>query len=674
MTETDTPTAPSGDRTAVLLVHGVGDPAPGDVLRKFTSSLALHENSGLTLEGPIVERRLEDRSQPPSPVRHFFPLHLLTGRLRNREVVFAEVFWGEASRVAPGVMGVLRALFELIFGLEAVVTGNTRGGRASGLERLSVIFARLGSETLRGPVFAANVLLGLGVATALAGGLLLGKDFVLGDPNPVPWAIRAIAVAGLLTAGIGVLLLRRDATLRGFQGHRPLHDYRWFARFCILGGIAWPVAGRVMGTDTWREWARLAFDPLLWSFGIVSLCVLAVGLIYLVAVAGGFAERRSKRAGKGWIEFHRAMSARIMALALQFGLWGAIVPTLWLFLLSLVGGNIAIQDASLQPADLGPCEDPDQANTWIGMFRAAVPSDGVQWLFVVPVGLAVAIIVLRRRLAIGRAMRSSKPWPPASMPPRLIVNPLIRESMVAAAFIGVAASFWLVLATEYLGVCSTPLLTPVVHWIREFQVRALPVAGVAFASSFLVENVRIVLDVANDVIHYLRLRVELQPRSANQAPPDERLRPIRGKFNEVVRHLAREVQFDRLVVLAHSQGTVLAIEELTASRFGQPEGWLEGKDVRLVTLGSPMANLYQEYFPSTFPGWEDARWDRLARRVRRWLNIYRLDDYVGTTLGTNEHDRQRLNVREACVGDGGHLHYWSDERVIREIVEQRVLT
>src|SRR5579872_3273011 len=71
-------------------------------------------------------------------------------------------------------------------------------------------------------------------------------------------------------------------------------------------------------------------------------------------------------------------------------------------------------------------------------------------------------------------------------------------------------------------------------------------------------------------------------------------RRIARRFRSVLRLFLRDNP-THLLVIAHSQGTIIAIEELRQQRWEAAFRTL--KSVTLLTFGSPLTHLYQEYFP-----------------------------------------------------------------------------
>ena len=100
----------------IFVVHGVGDPLPGETLSLLTRSLADDD-------APLVEQQdviwLPEKS---TRVDHkkTFATHSRTLKYRDENLELAEVFWGDLSQVKRGLSGALSALFQIIFGMRYV--------------------------------------------------------------------------------------------------------------------------------------------------------------------------------------------------------------------------------------------------------------------------------------------------------------------------------------------------------------------------------------------------------------------------------------------------------------------------------------------------------------------------------------------------------------------------
>ena len=159
----------------------------------------------------------------------------------------------------------------------------------------------------------------------------------------------------------------------------------------------------------------------------------------------------------------------------------------------------------------------------------------------------------------------------------------------------------------------------------------------------------------------------------------DRLRRILAHYRDKYDHQPE------LVVVSHSQGTMAAIETLNDKDLD----WLNNsfRSVTLVTMGSPFSHLYQHYFAHYYPKLDEPFWTCLNQRVDRWVNIFRVDDYVGSEIDFPEPLRfgalpqgmqqPATTGTQACftqtqyknipVGPRGHVNYWSDREVLEHL-------
>jgi hypothetical protein len=128
-----------------------------------------------------------------------------------------------------------------------------------------------------------------------------------------------------------------------------------------------------------------------------------------------------------------------------------------------------------------------------------------------------------------------------------------------------------------------------------------------------------------------------------------------------------------LIVVGHSQGTMVAIEVLNSPDM---DCLNQFSRVSLVTMGSPFSNLYQHYFPKFYPQLSHSFWRRIRQRVGLWVNIFRIDDPVGTEINFPDrldHQGQTDERQDAWLPSGyhnfpigcrGHMNYWNDREVL----------
>jgi hypothetical protein len=171
--------------------------------------------------------------------------------------------------------------------------------------------------------------------------------------------------------------------------------------------------------------------------------------------------------------------------------------------------------------------------------------------------------------------------------------------------------------------------------------------------------------------------------------------------------------YEKFIILAHSQGTVIAAEALRALNRSEtfktapPPGPLSEEqkrefrlynlpEITLFTMGSPLLQLYAKRFPQLF-GWVLDRAvepdptrpkpdPRKLYKLKQWVNIYGAMDYVGRTLWRMPKDDEPYisaphaywmgkdgktpKAFEYCIGDTAHTHYWdSGSPVARHLHE-----
>ncbi len=255
-------------------------------------------------------------------------------------------------------------------------------------------------------------------------------------------------------------------------------------------------------------------------------------------------------------------------------------------------------------------------------------------------------------------------------------------------------------------------------WLKPLVLSA---AGVAAALAALggvlsryVPGLRAPLDIALDVDNYFR---EFPRRSIPRAR-------IFSRYAALLDHVAKR-GYERIVIVSHSQGTVISAELLrflsdaapgVADRGGRAERLrrLLGSDVRLLTLGCPLRQLYAARFPSLY-GWvlaghQAGNGPRASDiGVERWANAFTSGDYVGRWLWSSPraegdalghplvdtvhpasfgrsdaysafepmppavHPFATARELEVCLGAGAHTHYFEpDQATVAWLIDHLV--
>ena len=212
---------------------------------------------------------------------------------------------------------------------------------------------------------------------------------------------------------------------------------------------------------------------------------------------------------------------------------------------------------------------------------------------------------------------------------------------------------------------------------------------------FLALGFRAGLDIALDIANWLRI----QPRESNPRAA------ICRRYVSLLRHIAEWTDpndkqgYDGLIIVAHSQGTVITAELLRFLKYENVLSNDKSKDsalaryfsnenklpIYLLTFGCPLRQLYNRRFPLQFEwsgerqanGYKTLGPDPDTLGLQSWSNLYCSGDYVGRDLWYRDTDKNRwkitwsdegkklassfANSREKCLGVGGHTGYWSGD-------------
>jgi hypothetical protein len=270
-------------------------------------------------------------------------------------------------------------------------------------------------------------------------------------------------------------------------------------------------------------------------------------------------------------------------------------------------------------------------------------------------GVAAVIALCAAAVWVWRRMKTKAALAEQGDLPRLIVNPLVMYALIGLTLLSVLLFADAFLAGTLQQHDKLEPFTRYAEWIV--------IGGVALP--FILKDLRNALHVLIDVTSHFHRR-RLNPRQRKIIPHEFSIQQrIEGRLRRVLQEVLQSGEVTHLTVIAHSQGTVIALDVL----------WLEwaynllaGKTVYLVTMGSPISHLYQHYFPDRYPplfanGRLNPDWGRhLDQTIQEWGNIYRIDDFIGTWVRGNA--AGRFPVNHPPLGAGGHTRYWNELDVL----------
>jgi len=615
----DTPPNPPIKRL-VLVVHGIGEQNPGETLDQLVGAATGNQASSVQSEKRLL-RDVHDNQDPRA--LDLFDCELRRVETQASTLVFAEVFWADLSR---GRVGQLATLYELvmgILGLGHLVRESAEeqhpGPKGHWLRSL----ANLLVATLHGPVAVLNLLLVAGVAFVYASGTFMPESLATHAAVAV---LAAAAIAG------------------GFWARKRTDSYLFaiFANWLFWLGIA--VAMLVVATVSFNPDTVLPFSPpevecsnpmdcqLVW-YGLAFIGPL--NLVWLLLLAGVL----TVVTGQGLHDLSdktpdsRSLYAVLCAVMAVF--WLVVASAFWASLSAFMG------------------ELPVETKVTAQLLQAGIS-------LITPALIAFAIIVVVAGLCWLKRARWSKSHNKDNFnntpPPRLIFNVNVRRAFVfAVVLLGAAA-----VAITYVNLAGKEHRP---DWIFDIFSTLYPYAlGIAvavgllypFAWSQLAEG----LGIAKDIITYFKG----EPSVRNSTRPEYPLRArMHHRFVVVMETMIASEEPDEVIVISHSQGTVIAIEAIRGNNTSMLFDKERIKKRALITMGSPYSHIYEHYFPSRFTLPDD-----FDKRLDHWINIFRIDDFVGTFVGPTD-GKWPLNVP---VNPRGHTGYWTDGEVLKVLVDK----
>lgn len=717
----------------------------------------------ISLLSPAVQREIDDRGEaeledePPLEHLNFQaklsgleipPRHrvLETVRVETRraagvecpaEVHVHELYWADLSRLGHRFLGVLISLYQFLFLLAALGADSVGCARAELQDREGFVvgFWRAYGFTHTVAVRLLSVVIPTLTLAMLALVTTLVADRVAGHaPRLWLWVLLSLA-AGLvavvsyrlhLLAGSRGSALALTLAVSAFGGVVALavrlpraQDLIWLAPttttvlwFVAMFGV-WRIlralnrripGALVIGLPllagvsfyyvavVWAEPAQwedlfeigavvavelIAIQDVAWA-GLFGLVVLSTGCGWLAARFGTPADERLRA-----FRLVRtvALTSTVPALAMM-----TIHLALWAGLIELLG--------SWEPL-LGSGRKSEMLDLW----KLAVPPH-----YQIPLGLIGIAVVMGLWGITPSVLSDLRPrgrrqaqWHGRNLSDGFRQLGFAALVLQAAAFSLLVLCLWDVLGAE-----------AVVDRRLRFLILGLGVALIAAVVGRgplggLAFGFRAALDVLLDVLNWLR------HKPAGETPGGL----IASRYVSLLRYLCAwrhpvdGGRYEAVVVVAHSQGTVITIDLmrfLTREWQGSAPPGLERLfdpvaenplPLSLLTFGCPLQQLYGLMLPFRY-GWArdgvGTEWptaasplalsDPMRLPIERWVNVYRSADYIGRHLWHPDAEKPGGETRwteqrhgddrreEVCLGAGGHNSYWGDrdsEGVAREL-------
>lgn len=649
-----------------------------------------------------------------------------------------ELYWADFSRLQPGGIRILSASYQLLFHLStlardlvdhvAMATG--RGGALRILQWLHAWSAWL----LKGPaaLLQLTMLLLLAFGTSafvpparhqlllgLAGGVAavaLGILAMLSVQRPhdnasralaaLPWAAGALIGAAIAVLAVAApdwlarLYFATTALLFTVLGILIVHHYGQEVRGVAAFGhaIVLAAAGLLVASaarslphvTTMYEWILVSalntgeylLAALLFAWAILALVQIAVLLL-------GFALAR-----RGDAAVAASLVTARVGMVISTALFALLSVVLWSVVAYAIGRGL--DEVSFEPAVFG-----NGYHSGAIFIQAQVQDVGSLFTpLLALVGLigALTLVALapsvQEEIAPGGnahsqewTARLGRWWTAARSALRMLFGTVV--PLLALAGGAVYLSFLLeklfglhgLLA--WLGTKDEVLVT-IGKWLAGGAV-TISALGARFTQTF--GKLRVALDAVLDIDNYF-----LDP--ADGRAPRAR---IFSRFAALLDYV-RVRGYARVVIVAHSQGTVISADLL---RYLQHTNRLQavtgGAPLALITVGSPLRDLYGACFPLLYrwlgaapASFADALPPAAELGLVRWVNAYRSGDYVGRSIWTPADASAMFRVAqvddgatigasragdrvEFCLGAGAHTHYFSDDAVALEVEIDRAI-
>lgn len=711
-------------RQLIVVVHGVGVRDAGVATGQLSAVL----NSGVTAKaeadaaggtGQPLSREVpwtphstddfmlhEGVQYSDNGLFRVFPAHMRRFRRNSQgladadpdqERLIADYFWGDIAGTGSSPVKVTVGLIKIVLGLSHAIRENAAEvfPGDTGFERSMRWLARQAALLIHGPVVAFNLALIAGLAVTLGWHTLNGSalsEGTLQKPEAGPFWTEL--VLGLLLLGIGW------ATLTKAQVFLVRHLAGWLivSGLAVIAvdivqrlapGVVESLMTHVNGTvfNVVREATDAPFTPdpkgfsvpaALLMVSMVIAWVLSFGAAWIIWAACWF------KRGKTGVAVIVPEAIALMSLV-----WMLLMTVVWTAIL-LLHWFVEFHAEFKLPSGLDPL-------MVLSCLRLVTPAGGTLVL--------LAAVGFGANWAKGHYFGAPTFAPGSYLARREELAE--RYRMIVGRFLIWTLDLFLVATSGLFILALWATWDGTDTWVDKLMlandcampyllvlIGLLTALVIAFGREAMAAGVAIFTDILVYLNDYSWTTREALRDAAGGAVPErprtgvERLMRIvpdgearkegfwlRGRIHARMRRLMTEVIADEapdeIVVVSHSQGTVIALDVLCE----QARDWVNGQGksvtLKLVTMGSPQTHLYTQYFPSGFP---DAG-QRVALRstgeggpLTDWINIFRDDDFVGTHVDSHTSlsaaDVGKGWPREYPVPANGHTNYWVDDAVL----------
>ena len=656
----------------VLVVHGIGEQKAGETVDHLIGTIT---NKHAAKVEQDVKWLPDDYDNCCERQVESFPCHTRRIKLDDSEVVVAEVYWADLSRAVTSRLRTLIDLVQTLLGIGYAVRENVLEKRPDNdwIRKTTSVFI----ETMHGPILVSNIVNALVLLCLFALNWLNDHSYLSFniEQSHLPIFLTTLFLTAA-ASGLFYLSQRRAST-------GVLH--RLFIRWCGVYALFIPLlifvrevlnAPQVIDIPDISQlesdfiWYALALSGaqfFYWLVAIVSVFIIFIAQWH----QDSRVHRQNLRAGKA-LRHPKEATLYPVAAAAMIILFYVVALTMWVAVLGFLGAQEPLSIINEERLEL--------------VHRLTLSAGTPAWVSLA-IMVAGSIVVMLRRVIwrinfdrigvadnsfLARLIQPIRELVVGQSVPRMILGKELQWAIIFGLLVWLGGTILMQMNFESLvtanRVCNTAdmdalnfaesMICAGTSWSLKIAA-ALIFLFLAFWATLAVG-----LGVAKDIVGYFSL--ETLPdgklmQGSKDATPARRAR-INGRLKQVFMQFREAEQPDEVVVIAHSQGTVVAMECIRDGLFDDlTEEQLS--NCHLVTMGSPIFHIYQNYFPTRF-----GILDREKVPMGKWKNIYRIDDFVGTHI----YHESSPWPENRPVHPGGHTGYWMD-RQVHDILYEDVL-
>ena len=666
----------------VLLVHGIGEHVAGETVDEFVGAATeefdlnrqIHSGTLMLPEPDFSKegKKADKVKRQKTGQLDLFPCHTRRSRTKaGEEILFAEVHWSDISRAPAGVLVTFLDMLRLILGLGYLALDNVQNNVPFTCSPIPLL--------VRSFVFVFYALIAP-INLLLASGSL----FLLVDP----YIIEIGREQGALPAGYILMLFGLFVVATGFFLQRialTCLTRTFWSAFGSMGAVTFVVAvisllfsgspinanAPMAGCWLWQDQTShviLTTHPHINCF--VSSVVTALNVFWVLAVAllvlmtlwlallslwDGLRIlfRRMPIANATFVkQFGNRESIYLAICAGMLVFWMMFSVAFWSMLIRFVQelSFVPITEANSGFTLRQMLNEPRQPVLLAEIFEVHFSSATVtlSYVFIAFIFLVFFTGVVAVLRSVTKAdlisNQSARKWLG-----RLILNPFLNIVLFLVSLLVMLGTIHVAFNWLYPNYCALGSSLPTCS-IDENIDGLGPVAlgGAAllgFAFYYFWDFVSAALGVGRDIVVY-----STRSRWANPNKNDESRylfrERIEARFKEVYEKLVEAEKPNTVYVVSHSQGTLVAVRALGQ----EPALKIGNEKIFLVTMGSPVTHIYGQYFREFLPSKATMR-----KHIKCWVNICRMDDFVGTDMNKANFAVINFYVRPAC-----HTGYWSD--------------